>query len=397
MGSRVAGRTLLRRSRRRTRDRIPADKVGWAEGHWMSNRSLYAQPDIVDQYRHDNVLQRPERVVLDMLGPKLADMRMLDIGVGGGRTTLHFAPMAKDYVGIDCSVPMIEACRRRFHDAPAHVSFGIGDLTALDRFENRSFDFILASYNVLDYVSHEERLKVLWEIGRIGRPRGYFCFSSHNVQNIPILFQLKPRLSWSRATHYELLAWLRLRFVHARHINARAARQLPHLVFNDGAHGFGLQTYYVHPLEQLRQLAGLFTDVVVFSHETGQQIPHEALAQADDPWLLPLCHRVNCTLSACASPAPQKQEWGLWQARAWQARAPSAGSDCRPRYTGLRVDAPSPPRFDMMTMTPWSFRRFSIRYCAGVPAPVGKPATTSAFAPAFTAASASAPSESAYA
>jgi ubiquinone/menaquinone biosynthesis C-methylase UbiE len=43
-------------------------------------------------------------------------MKMLDIGVGRGRTTMHFAQAAEEYWAIDYSEEMIAACRERFRD-----------------------------------------------------------------------------------------------------------------------------------------------------------------------------------------------------------------------------------------------------------------------------------------
>lgn len=38
-------------------------------------------------------------------------MTMLDIGVGAGQTTPYFAQSVKEYIGIDYSSQMIQACR----------------------------------------------------------------------------------------------------------------------------------------------------------------------------------------------------------------------------------------------------------------------------------------------
>ena len=75
-------------------------------------------------------------------------MKMLDIGVGGGRTTLHFAPLVKEYVGIDYSQNMIKACQERF----AQVSFQTADARSMGIFKDSTFDFILFSYNGIDYI-----------------------------------------------------------------------------------------------------------------------------------------------------------------------------------------------------------------------------------------------------
>ena len=80
----------------------------------ISNEYTFERERVVRAYEQENELQKPEEVVLTMLKDRLKDMRMLDIGVGAGRTTFHFAPLVKEYIGVDYSHKMIEACKRRF-------------------------------------------------------------------------------------------------------------------------------------------------------------------------------------------------------------------------------------------------------------------------------------------
>jgi ubiquinone/menaquinone biosynthesis C-methylase UbiE len=54
-------------------------------------------------------------------------MKMLDIGVGRGRTTMHFAQAAEEYWAIDYSEETIAACRERFRD----VSNKVGSPSAM--------------------------------------------------------------------------------------------------------------------------------------------------------------------------------------------------------------------------------------------------------------------------
>src|SRR5688572_13594767 len=69
----------------------------------MSNETAYAQDDIVSFYANTNALRKPEETIFRMLSAVLPTMTMLDIGVGGGRTTRFFAPVTKQYVGMDYS------------------------------------------------------------------------------------------------------------------------------------------------------------------------------------------------------------------------------------------------------------------------------------------------------
>jgi hypothetical protein len=65
------------------------------------NQTIFDSGDEVKRFINMAYLRKPEVTVLDELREKLRDMKMLDIGVGAGRTTGHFACLTKEYVGID--------------------------------------------------------------------------------------------------------------------------------------------------------------------------------------------------------------------------------------------------------------------------------------------------------
>lgn len=86
-------------------------KIFWFLGFTM-NENPWESEDVVREYYVECHLQKPEEAVLNELRAKLQKMKMLDIGVGAGRTTHHFASLAKEYVGVDYSKNMIRACRQ---------------------------------------------------------------------------------------------------------------------------------------------------------------------------------------------------------------------------------------------------------------------------------------------
>src|ERR1700756_2475583 len=88
-----------------------------------------------------SILFPPEGTILRLLLPELRTARMLDLGVGGGRTTLHFAKCVREYVGVDYSESMIRECRRRFATSPEPFSFVVCDARSLKMFASGSFDF----------------------------------------------------------------------------------------------------------------------------------------------------------------------------------------------------------------------------------------------------------------
>ncbi len=66
-------------------------------------------------------------------------MDMLDIGVGGGRTTRHFAPLARTYLGVDYSAAMIARCKREFPS----FRFAVADARRLAFAADESYDLVL--------------------------------------------------------------------------------------------------------------------------------------------------------------------------------------------------------------------------------------------------------------
>ncbi len=78
------------------------------------NKEAYEREDVVKVYKNALYLDKAELVLLCKLEEKLESLKMLDIGVGGGRTTHFFATRVAGYTGIDYSESMIKACKERF-------------------------------------------------------------------------------------------------------------------------------------------------------------------------------------------------------------------------------------------------------------------------------------------
>jgi ubiquinone/menaquinone biosynthesis C-methylase UbiE len=242
----------------------------------MDNRSTYESSHAVHEFARLSDLQAPERTILELVAPSLPRARMLDLGVGGGRTTPHFAPRVADYVGADYSVGMAAAAQARF--ARERYRFHVADARALP-FPDHAFDFVLFSFNGIDYVSHDDRKRVLAEVHRVMSDGGCFAFSTHNIDNAPSLLSWMPRVG-VRTT---LRRW-KLRGMNPP---LREIRSRDWIVLQDGALQGGLQTYYVRREEQLRQLAEAgFRNVRVL-----QLDGRAAREGATDPWLYYLCAR----------------------------------------------------------------------------------------------------------
>lgn len=242
------------------------------------NQKVYASKGVVAGYLLEEELFPAEKILFERLEPQLKNMRMLDIGIGGGRTTAHFAKRVKEYIGIDYAPGMIQSCEKRFNSLPASVKFSVGDARDLGQFSGQEFDLVLFSYNGLDYIPHEERLRALAEMVRVTKLGGTLIFSSHNLLG----FGHTPRPqgeSWIRRTLIQGL----IRLVNGK---PTVLKSKPFAVIRDDGLGFRLKTYYVQPMEQVRQLAQVGQDQVELLGIDGHVRPKsQSPDEVRDEWI----------------------------------------------------------------------------------------------------------------
>lgn len=103
------------------------------------------------------------------------DIKILDLGCGGGRTTVVLHNLGFDITGLDIAENLIE----RLHSSYPDIKAVVGDAAQLP-FDNSTFDIVLFSHNSLDCLyPKSQRAKALEEISRVLKPQGFFIFSSH--------------------------------------------------------------------------------------------------------------------------------------------------------------------------------------------------------------------------
>ena len=254
------------------------------------NKETYAKSNIVWHYTQLSLLQPAEKTILALFQDRLSTMKMLDIGIGGGRTTKHFAPLVEEYIGIDYSAEMIAACQQRFTNYSHNISLEVADARNMGQFADNSFDFILFSFNGIDYVDHRDRLEILQEVKRVGKPGCYFFFSSHNLQSIANEFDYKKQISLNPFKTYVNLAMFTLLRLFNFSITSKQLRTADYLIIRDESHNFRLQTYYIRPEVQVQQLATNFNDIEIYSWQTGQKILDSSNQYLNsDMWLYYLC------------------------------------------------------------------------------------------------------------
>src|SRR5215510_4199770 len=90
------------------------------------------------EYRQTEDLEVHERAALARIVDHVRDKRILDIGVGAGRTVSGLRELSENYVGIDYVQEMVDHCRNRFPG----VQFDRVDARSMERFSDGSFDLI---------------------------------------------------------------------------------------------------------------------------------------------------------------------------------------------------------------------------------------------------------------
>lgn len=216
----------------------------------LVNKTTYARADVLEYFQSIEALFEAERVLFEKMLPVIKDSKILDIGIGGGRTTKHLLQISSDYTGVDYVPEFAEETAKKFPDA----NILCGDARDMKEFEDEAFDFILFSYNGIDSVSHEDRLKILKETYRVLKKGGIFMFSSHNRD-----YENFNKLPWQRKIEFDLKFFKF--FLYCLYHLPNHFKMKKHEIFtddyaivNDGDHRYSLLLYYISIERQIKQL-----------------------------------------------------------------------------------------------------------------------------------------------
>lgn len=220
---------------------------------------------VADSYAgHPDALFSAEQRIFAALRAELKAARLLDIGIGAGRSTAHLHTMCRDYVGIDYARSMVARARTRFRQLDLRVM----DARDLSAFEECSFDAVVFSFNGIDYMAHEERLRVLREIHRVLRKGGVFVFSTHNrnseVMSPYSIHHLRTPPGLARLP--KNIARFGAGIINAARLKKLERFEDEYALINDMGERYRLLTYYITPQAQIAQLErGGFATVRLFS------------------------------------------------------------------------------------------------------------------------------------
>jgi len=277
------------------------------------NLHVYNTSEVAAHYAALDYLSPCEKLLFDEF-LKEGDA-ILDLGVGGGRTTPHLSHLASRYVGVDYAPKMVAACQQKFPG----FEFLVADAANLAPLGEESFDSVVMAFNGMDYlIPNESRQRCLAEIHRVLKREGVFIFSSHNPRAIffrPAWSQEKieevaQRVAGQRKWLLEparfLLLWLRVAAALVRsglESVLRFSRRVRRRAFWSGdgymvdpAHG-GLLTHYAVPA---RVIAELERHGFRFLRVAGDDSPRPSRAYVTD-WYYYVFRKAETSASApCA-------------------------------------------------------------------------------------------------
>jgi len=242
----------------------------------IEKTNRFAMRTAVGAYTKFDGLEPAEENALREVSERVRGGRILDLGVGGGRTVDALLKISSNYVGVDYIPEMVAACKIKF----PHTKFEFADARSMPKFEDKSFDLIVFSWAGICMVDHIGRITILNEVRRLLKKGGFFIFSSYN-KNSPALntpFEL-PALHWTTnplkmalqlaAFSRDLAVRVRNRLMLRRH----EIHTTEYSIINDKCHDYHTMLYYISLHEQSKQLsrAGFSGEIRAYD-SSGQEI-----------------------------------------------------------------------------------------------------------------------------
>ncbi len=242
------------------------------KGSEESNAEFWAQAPPAGSYASRDL--RPPEVAIMLAHREAFSGRVLEVGCGAGRVAGYLPLIATSAFGVDVSPRMIEYCRVTYPE----VSFSVGDMRDVGELDTAPFDVIVATYNVLDALSVDDRHRTLNGFRRALTTGGLLVMSSHNRAYAPsVRGPVGEALSAARKRDLRALAGRLLRLPRQLRNHRRMRRfeqeEPEYALLNDRAHDYRLLHYYASRECQERQLADHGFEVLECLDLAGNSLP----------------------------------------------------------------------------------------------------------------------------
>jgi SAM-dependent methyltransferase len=248
-------------------------------GQDQTNRSAWSRPWALGWFTTSaGFCDAGEKAAFEHIAEGVRGRRILDIGVGGGRTVEMMRSLSTNYVGLDYMPEMVAAATRRF----AGVDIRLGDARDLSQFPDGTFDLVTFSNAGIDAVAHEDRPRILSEARRVLGPAGLFWFSTLHKDGpsprfrpwSPVLgkrgdalpTRAKAAVGWLRTMPQSIFNYFRSRHLWREGDGWSVGAM--------SAHNYGLVVHYTTLALQLTELerAGFRPDPEVFDDRDGRRL-----------------------------------------------------------------------------------------------------------------------------
>ena len=239
-----------------------------ADAQRRSGLDLWTTRELVAAHA-DRELRPAEAMLLARHREALAG-RVLELGCGAGRLTGYLCDLGATVLGVDISPLMVGFCRRKYSAA----AFEVGDLRLAKALGARGrFDAVIVGNGLVDVLDHEERERVLGDIGELLTNAGIFYFSSRNLAFAPrIAGPFAALRGGSPVDTLRRLVRVPLWLYNRRRMRRREIRTADYAMLNDRRHDFRRLHHYITRDAEELELARVGLTLVECLDEAGHRV-----------------------------------------------------------------------------------------------------------------------------
>jgi ubiquinone/menaquinone biosynthesis C-methylase UbiE len=137
----------------------------------------YSTKEMLDYYKKVG-LWKAEKILFKKYFVK-KHANLLDVGCGGGRTTIPLVKMGFKVTALDITPKLVEITKNNLKKFNLEATVKTGDATKMN-YKSNLFDYALFSFNGIEAIPNKsQRLNALREIHRVLKPSGIFIFTTN--------------------------------------------------------------------------------------------------------------------------------------------------------------------------------------------------------------------------